>query len=730
MNRVLQFTLGGILALATAGCSDPRQEAGHEPPRVAEADYVEAGDLPAIEERGRLRLLVPAEYAGNAAAAPPDSPVPEQVEYAARFARSLDLEPVLVPVEHADELIPALRDGRGDVIIANLPMNDHYRQRIDFTVPLDRSRRSLVARADDPIEDFDDLPGRTITVPFDSHFWETARELQTQFPGLRVDSLPALGEARTLELVANGEADLTLAEGNFLASALAGREDLRAVFPVSTEKGVAWGIRQESPRLKDMLDRFITQEKLVQTERQPRTADLAGIRESRTLRLATRNSAANYFIWRGQMLGFEYELAQRFANEIGVRLEVIVADDGESLPGLVRAGEADIAAAFLGRAARDDDAGIAWSRPYHEAAQQVVGRPGDRSVETVDDLDGRTFHVRDDSRYARTLRLLASIHGLDLAIEAVPAGQQPEQTLQHVAAGEYDLTLIDGHLARNATSWIDGLQPLLEVGREISHHWAVREDNPELLTAIDGYLERVHRSAFYNTLYAKYFQDRDRVRSFSTQRIDLRDGQQISPWDDIVREYAQQYGFDWRLILAQIYQESSFNPDARSWAGARGLMQIMPVTATQVGVDDNLVDPETNIRAGLKYLAWLRERFEADLSIQDRMWFMLAAYNAGVGHVRDARRLADSLGYDRDRWFDNVEIAMEKLSQREYFQHARFGFVRGHEPVGYVRAIRERYQAYMLWTEDCWPVCSDSPHPQEREPIDYRGPGSMLQASY
>lgn len=730
MTRKLRFTLGWILVLAAAGCTDePREGEGFELPPLAEDEYVETGDLADIEQRGQLRLLVPDSVTSSAATQRKPTPVHEQIEYAARFARSLDLQPVLVPIEHSEELIPALMEGRGDVLVANLPMAPIYRQQIDFTVPLDRARSVLVARADDPIEDFPDLPGRTLTVPFDSHFWDTARALQQQYRGLRVDSLPSLDDSRNLDLVADGSVDLTLAESNFLETALTDRDDVRAAFPVGEESGIAWGVRESSPRLKDMLDRFITQQELVRSERDTRTADLEGIREARTLRMATRNSAANYFVWRGQLLGFEYELAQRFAREIGVRLEVVVAGEGESPLGLVRAGKADVAAAFLARAARDDDDGIAWSRDYHRAKQQVVGRQhGHRAVRSIEDLDGRTFHVRENSHHARTLELVEQSYEIDLQIETVPPAMEPETMLQRVADDEYDLTLVDAHLVRNARVWIDGIEPLLTIGREITHHWAVREDNPELLAAVDEYLGRVYRGTFYNTLYAKYFQDHERVRGYSMQRIDLKDGQRISPWDDLVREYAQQYGFDWRLILAQIYQESSFNPETRSWMGAHGLMQIMPRTAEQIGVEGDLSDPETNIRAGLKYLAWLRERFEDDLRVHDRMWFMLAAYNAGIGHVRDARRLADRLGYDTDRWFDNVEVAMEKLSQREYFQHARFGHVRGSEPVGYVRTIRERYQAYILWTEACWPVCSDSPHPEAREPVKLRRPEALFQA--
>ena len=143
-----------------------------------------------------------------------------------------------------------------------------------------------------------------------------------------------------------------------------------------------------------------------------------------------------------------------------------------------------------------------------------------------------------------------------------------------------------------------------------------------------------------------------------------------------------------------MYQESRFEPEAKSWAGARGLMQVLPRTAKEFGFDD-LKDPETGIHAGVKYLDWVRERFEVELPVKDRMWFALAAYNAGAGHVRDARRLARQQGWDPNRWFDNVEQAMLLLSRREYANAAQHGYCRCNEPVQYVREIQTRYNAYV-----------------------------------
>lgn len=704
--------LAPALAALAAGCSAPREES-HDPPRVVEdSGYVEQGDFDAIQRHGQLRLLVLRRPSDPDHLPRDGSPVDEQIRTAARFARSVGLEPVVVLVDHFEQLIPALAGGRGDIIVANLTATPERRERIDFTVALERTRQMLVARADDPIERPEQLAGRGITVGFDSRYWGTAQDLQQAHPGLLVESLPGLTPEKQLDLLARQRIDLTLLDGNTLGTMLEYRDDVRPVFPVSPEVGVGWGVRAGSDRLRNVLNRFISHHKLVQFERERHAGDLDTIKRIRTLRVATRNSAANYFLWRGQLLGFEYELAQRFADQLGVRLEVVVAESGESLLDMVREGRADIAAAFMTPPVHETTEGIAWSRPYHHAIRQVVTDARDYSIRGVDDLHGRTFHIDRDSDAWVLLERLHEQRGIGLELRAVSPEEAAETTIARVGSGEYDLTLADDHIVRSTRVWNDRIRTVLDLGEPVSHRWAVRADNDSLHAAVNRYLTQTYRSEFYNVVYAKYFEDHERIQRFQAQRVDLADGRQLSPYDDIVRKYAGQYGFDWRLLVAQMFQESGFNPGSRSWVGARGLMQIMPRTALQVGITGDLSEPETNIDAGARYLDWLRDRFEEDLTVQDRMWFTLAAFNAGIGHVRDARRLATQLGLDPDRWFDNVETAMLQLSQPKYYQRARFGYVRGHEPVEYVRAIRERYQAYILWTDDCWPSCQESPHPR------------------
>jgi membrane-bound lytic murein transglycosylase F len=283
--------------------------------------------------------------------------------------------------------------------------------------------------------------------------------------------------------------------------------------------------------------------------------------------------------------------------------------------------------------------------------------------------------------------------GIDFKLVAAPEELETEELIAQVARGEIDLTVADSHILDIELTWRDDIRPAFAL-QERQHGWVVRKDNPKLLQAVNAYLRKEYRGLFYNVTYEKYFDNPKRIQRSLEERADTADNNALSPYDGVVKKHAENYGFDWRLIVSQMYQESRFNPNAKSWVGAQGLLQVMPRTARELGIS-NLRDPEQGVSAGVRYLNWLLQRFEPDLDIGERTWFALAAYNAGLGHVRDARRLAARKGWDPDQWFDNVEKAMLLLAKKEYAQQAKHGYVRGHEPVNYVRQIRDRYLAYL-----------------------------------
>lgn len=194
-------------------------------------------------------------------------------------------------------------------------------------------------------------------------------------------------------------------------------------------------------------------------------------------------------------------------------------------------------------------------------------------------------------------------------------------------------------------------------------------------------------------MMAKYFKNERQMRVAASEDRSDKAGQ-LSPYDDLVKKYAAMYELDWRLVTSQMYQESRFDPGARSWVGALGLMQVMPRTAREVGVGD-VRKPEQGIHAGVKVLARYSGIFQdSEISETDRIHFALAAYNCGPGHVADGRRLAADLKLDATRWFGHVEKAMPLLAKRRFARTARHGYCRCSEPVKYVSEIQSRYESY------------------------------------
>lgn len=674
------------LLLLPAGCGGGAQD------EEAQGRFVEIGDMAEIRERGSIRVLIPDRRVTSHF--PRKGHVldfePELIE---SFARLHDLETVWIRVASREELIPQLLGGKGDVIAANLTASPERKRVVDFTVPVALVKEQLVARVnDEPIRDAVDLARRRIAVRHSSSFRDTVERLWRKHPAIEIEEVPEdVDTEEIIHRVATGTYDLTVADSNLVEACLQYRDDIRAALDLTPERAIAMAVRPGSSDLLDALNRFLTEAQLSRRGNAARTGDLEEINRRGVLRVLTRNAAATYFLWRGRLRGFEYELAREFARRHHLRLEMIVPPSNEDLLAWLVQGRGDVVASALTPTDERRSMGVAFSRRYNEVSEVVVARADDEGLDEPADLEGREIWVRPSSSYRQTLERLRE-DGLDFVIRDAPEEQDTEEIIARVAEGEYDLTLSDSHILAIELTWRDDVRAAFPVREKIPLAWAVRETNPELKQAIDEFFREEYRGLFYNVVYERYFEDPHKIRRRAAARAS--DDGSLSPYDEIVKRYAGRYGFDWRLIVSQMYQESRFDPRARSFAGARGLMQVLPQTAEEFGLSD-LDDPETAIHAGVRYLHWVRGRFEEELHVRDRMWFALAAYNAGPGHVRDARRIAAKMGLNPNRWFDNVERAMLLLSRREYANAAQHGYCRCIEPVQYVREIQTRYNAYV-----------------------------------
>jgi len=680
------------------GCSDepdstplPTEQSKPETLPAAES-YLEEGDLNAIREHGKLRILT--MPLNNRWLPRRGNSFSREKELAIKLAEQLELEPVFVHVNAIEALIPALNAGQGDIITANFTITAPRKEQVAFTVPVAHAHEHLVTRTDDTVDDLKALNNRTIAYQARTSYEDTVEKLKLKQPEIKSQILPGhLNTDQILDQLARKQIDLAVMDSN-ITDVLSGyRNDFKVGPPLSEEQPLAWAIRKNSPQLLKEINRFLTHEQLT-TSKNPRfTDDLDNIKKRKTLRVITRNNAATYFLWRGELLGFEYELVKAFAKQHKLRLEIITAPDHQSQIPMLLSGQGDIIASFMTITDNRKKQGVTFSRPHHIASEVIVTRASDNTLRQVEDLKGRSLYVRKSSTYWQTLEALQHT-GLDFKLISAPETMETEEIIGLVASGEYDLTLADNHLLNIELTWRDDIQAAFTIGDPQGNAWAMRPENPQLIKAVNAFLKKQHKSLFYNVTFEKYFKNSHRIKKYRAQRIDLNPDGTLSPYDTLIKKYAQQYDFDWRLLISQMYQESRFNPQAKSWVGALGLMQVMPRTAKEMNIE-NLKEPEQGIKAGVKYLNWVRDRFEKELSVKDRMWFALASYNAGQGHVKDARRLARQQGLNPNRWFDNVEKAMLLLSQRKYSQKVRHGYVRGTEPVNYVREIRTRYRAYI-----------------------------------
>jgi membrane-bound lytic murein transglycosylase F len=310
------------------------------------------------------------------------------------------------------------------------------------------------------------------------------------------------------------------------------------------------------------------------------------------------------------------------------------------------------------------------------------------------DLAGKTIYVQKNSSYATRLRNLSDEIGDSIIV--VEVDEDVEKLIKEVAKGEIEYTVCDENLAKvNQTFY-----PQIDINTAISFPqylaWAVRKEGAkQLLDTLNNWLRIFKKTEKYTMIYNRYFEN-SKTGFMAKRSMKFIGEGQLSPYDKLIRKYSDSLNWDWRLLASMIYQESGFYPKAISWVGAFGLMQLMPSTARYYGVSIKS-PPEKNIEAGVQYLKWLEEIFEDKVRYrEERIKFVLASYNVGLGHVLDARALAKKYGKNPEIWDDNVEEFILKKSDPKYYLDpvVRFGYCRGEETYNYVKNILERYNDY------------------------------------
>ena len=418
------------------------------------------------------------------------------------------------------------------------------------------------------------------------------------------------------------------------------------------------------------------------TEFKKHTGSLDRIIETDTLRLITTNSITTYYRYEGEPTGFEYELATEFAKFLNVELDIVVPGWSHLFTYLEQ-GKGDFIAAGLAITKKRLQK-ASFSIPYMNIQQRVIHHNLDFGPRNVEDLMFRTFHIRRGSAYQDRLMEIKA-EGLDfnyILHDNIPT----EDLIKMISKREIQLTIADSNIALLSQRYYPDIRIGIPIQEEESLAWAVRKNDTQMQEAVNRFFLHANYTGLLKRLSDKYYGNVKEINIYGLKVFHKRLETRLPLYKDIIIKEAANYGFDWRLVAAVIYQESHFNPNATSFTNVKGLMQITSATAREMGIKNRL-NPTQSIQAGIKYLNLMYQRFSHIKDTQDRMRFALASYNVGYGHVQDAIKIARKKGLPTDSW-EGLKQALPLLSRPRYYRKTRYGYARGWEPVQYVERIQ------------------------------------------
>lgn len=440
--------------------------------------------------------------------------------------------------------------------------------------------------------------------------------------------------------------------------------------------------------------------------------DFEDIKEDGKLRALLAYSSTSYFLYKGRPMGYEYELLERLAEHFDLELEITVSEDLNSLLSELNNGAVDIVA--YGLAITTERKKKAAFTDYLYLTNQVLvqRKPTNWRKLTLDNIKSKlvqdpiqlindTVSVRSSSSYFDRLQNLSKEIGGTIVIDTLKGKLATAEIIKMVADGEIKYTLADKNLAQINASFF----PVLDVSVPVSFSqriaWAVNKNSDDFLVKINQWIENEKKRNDYYVIYNKYFKNKRNFNRRVKSEFYSLTNYQISKYDSLIKKNAKKLGWDWRLLASLVYQESRFDQEANSWTGAEGLMQLMPTTAEELGVE-NLLDPIDNINAGSKYLKSIYDNFEEITDTIQRIKFTMGAYNSGYYHIKDARKLATLNKLNPNVWDGNVNEMLLELTYPQNYNHPsiNYGYVNGIEPYNYVNQIFERYDHYVNFIKE------------------------------
>ncbi len=422
-------------------------------------------------------------------------------------------------------------------------------------------------------------------------------------------------------------------------------------------------------------------------------SELELVKASGKLVVVSRNGPTTYYEGSNGYTGFEYHLLSAFAKHLNVDLEIIEQEDLDRMIDNIGVAGHFAAAGLTVTPKRQRQ--VRFTRSYMDVSQQLIYHTSQPRPERVEDLIGKNILVIGGSSHAERLRQLQK-HYPDLAWEERYDVEMLD-LLEMVHNQKIEYAIVDS----NALELNSALYPKAKVAFEISsaEHiaWAFpRSNDTSLLDAANDFLQQLQLSGELADIKDTFYGHLGEIGYSDALVFARRMESRLPKWKDALKQAATENHLDWLLLAALSYQESHWNPKAKSPTGVRGFMMLTQSTAREMKIKNRL-NPFDSIKGGSQYFKKMLARIPETVTGPDRVWFALASYNVGFGHLEDARVLTQQHGANPNKWSD-VKDYLPLLSKRQYYKFTKHGFARGQEAVGYVQNIRNFYTV-LAWNE-------------------------------
>lgn len=425
-------------------------------------------------------------------------------------------------------------------------------------------------------------------------------------------------------------------------------------------------------------------EKEQKVESKQNRSVLSKIIKDGKLKVATRNAPTTYYIGPEGTLGFEHDLIKNFADAYGVEVEFVIKDTVQGAINAVSQGEVHIAAAGITKT-EERELKYTFGPSYQTVQQQVVCRRSVNQPETIEELSRLKVAVTIGSSYDQKLEELQKNH--PELVWTKDLENTTEMLLNQVSEKEIDCTVADSNIIKINRRYYPQLKVAMSLGDEQELAWIIPEDADRLKDALNFWMKRFKSSSKLAGIYDRYYGHYEKFDYVNLMVFHRRIKSRLPKYRKLFEEAGDKFDIPWTTLAAQSYQESHWNPRAKSPTGVRGLMMLTLATARSMGYKSRL-SPENSIMGGARYLKKLMKQVSPNVKGPDRLWFALAAYNVGMGHVHDAQTLAHELGKNPNEWRE-LRTVLPLLSKKKYYKKTKYGYARGTEPVRYVQRIRE-----------------------------------------